>query len=485
MPRVSYAAARYNAAMDVAAAQVEPSPSISRPSRSATALNAILALGIILRLAVLLSAGPFNPDRHFEVIEFVAQHRALPTSNIMDQSYQPPLYYVLMAPLLWLSDGPGLVHLASFGLSVANLYWIRRLLEHPLLRTFCGDGGAGEWARAAGFALLATLPQLIMFASFVSNDSLAMLLGTAIFAAWLGFLRVRTWRRLLLLGLAVGAGLLTKGTFVASGGALACVLPLILWIPRRFVSFRIGAVAAFCTIWIAVGSYKYIENYQRLGTPIVHNQDNVNPTALAMRNTWRGWQTVYDVNVLSLIQRPVIRAYDPSSYPLLLYATFWYSHIPESSFDGNLRGYDWIGRLQYVLGIVPTLVFLGGIVVPAIALVRVLMRSSPHTPMHDVLAGALALFVSNVVIVMVAGIKYQNWSSFQARLCFPSALPMLILFWTGMNALHAYGRLRWIHGLSVAICLACAIGGCIYFFVEIALAYGLIPGGEPQEWWHP
>lgn len=458
----------------------------SSADRISKLLGLLLVLGIALRLAVLLSAGPFNPDRHFEVIEYVAAHRALPTSNLLDQSYQPPLYYVLLTPLLWLSGGPGLIHVASFALSVGNLWWIRRLLDHPLLREWTGSGGAGALTRVAGFALLATLPQFIMFSSFISNDALALLIGTSIFAAWLGYVRSPGWRPLVWLGIAVGFGLLTKGTFLLSGVALAIGLLFVLRSTATSGRRRAAVVATFCCIWIVLGAYKYVENTQRLGRPIVHNQDHVNPTSLAMQNTWKGPETIYNIDVWSLVRRPVVRAYDPGSYPQLLYGTFWYAHFVESTYDGNLTGYGWVGSVMYLLGIVPSIVFLVGVAGGVAMLFRIVTRKVDTACPHDlVLIGATLLFLSNFAIVMAAGVKYQNWSSFQARLCFQSALPMLVLLWTGMTILRDFRPLRWLYWLSIATCFACAASGVMYFAVEVALTYGLLPSGEPIEWWKP
>src|SRR5204863_2335255 len=147
-----------------------------------------------------------------------------------------------------------------------------------------------------------------------------MLIGTAQFAVAVAWLKRPTTGLLVALGLLVGAGLLTKGTFLLTGPALTIV------VARR--QPRASVITAFCLIWLITGCYKYVENTVYLGRPIVHNQDIQDAIAQSQRGTWKGWQTLIDVNVIKLIRRPILQINNTFSYPLLMYGTFWYPHIP-------------------------------------------------------------------------------------------------------------------------------------------------------------
>lgn len=167
--------------MDEALPQEDPA---ARP------LDIWLGVGLLLRLLVLLTALPFNADRHFEVIQFIAQHHALPTSNVIDTSYQPPRYYLLMLPFYLATRGPKLPHVATFAISCATLGLVRRAISEASVRVRVRVPLPA--ARVVAFALCATLPQFAIYSGFLSNDSLAFLVGAGLFLAAIAYARMPT-----------------------------------------------------------------------------------------------------------------------------------------------------------------------------------------------------------------------------------------------------------------------------------------------------
>lgn len=438
------------------------------------ALNWLLACGILLRLAVFFTAGPFNPDQHYEVIQYIAEHHALPVSNQLSQSYHPPLYYLLMAPLYAMWPDPKLLQFASFLLSSANLILIRWLLR---------DRGLipQPTARLVAFALACFLPEFVMFGNFVSNDTLTMLVGTLLFAGLARYVAGPSTGRMITVAALVGVGLLTKGTFLLVGPALALIV-LLVESRRHNLSRALAATALFCLTFAAIGCYKYVENVVHLGRPFVNNQDTDSVYTQMQRGTWKGPATIYDIDVTKLIRRPILQVHNTFSYPLLMYGTFWYSHIPDSSFRANIGGYAWVGSLIYSVAIVPTLIFLIGVGRAAIVLTQFL-RSKAETRLADhrstLVVGSLLMLVANLAIVIAAGVKYDVWACFQSRLCFQSMFPAMMLFGYGADVLpaRAGARSRALRGAIWMICWA-TVGCCLlYFAVEIAFARGLLPAG--------
>ena len=102
----------------------------------------------------------------------------------------------------------------------ANLVLIWRLLRSRLLIS-------RDDARLIAFALACFLPQVVMFGDFVSNDTLTMLLGTLQFAVAIAWLQRPQLKTLIILAVLVGAGLLTKGTFLLTGPALGVIIAIV------------------------------------------------------------------------------------------------------------------------------------------------------------------------------------------------------------------------------------------------------------------
>src|SRR4051794_30775809 len=91
-------------------------------------LRRLLYAGVLLRLVLFEPFYPINRDDHLGVIRFILAHHALPTSDVLQQSYHPPLYYLLAAPFVALGDVRG-GEVLSFVLSVLNLILLARVLS--------------------------------------------------------------------------------------------------------------------------------------------------------------------------------------------------------------------------------------------------------------------------------------------------------------------------------------------------------------------
>jgi hypothetical protein len=138
-------------------------------------------------------------------------------SSIQYEDHQPPLYYMLLAPVYRLTNGSlTALRLASVVIGagvVIGAYAVS-------LRAFRGEFGVA-WAAAA---FVAFLPQHVHILASVNNDALAWALCGAILWASIDYAdggKTRPW----MLGLLVGAALLTKSTAYLMGGvALVAVL---------------------------------------------------------------------------------------------------------------------------------------------------------------------------------------------------------------------------------------------------------------------
>jgi 4-amino-4-deoxy-L-arabinose transferase-like glycosyltransferase len=423
----------------------------------------VLAMGVIVRVIVFLYMGYFNNDNHLEVIKYVADNWLPARADQFNQAYHPPLYYFLAAPLLHLGNLPA-VHALSLILSIATLVLIAILL--------CQTPWVTDKFRHWCLALAALQPQFIMHGLFISNDALAIFLGVLIFFQCRCLQQKPSRFNACLLGTWLGLGLLTKATFLAFVGPLI----LFIWmvrrqhrLPRRWLLSELSLFLLFASV---LGCYKYAENFFLFGNPVVSNLD-LWAWARSQQPTWIGPQSLFDFNLSKLVRNPIISISSAHSYPLMLYGSFWYPLIPESTFHGNLIApINRLGSLIYIVALCPTLLTGVGAVQMAMAAARFGSEATP-IPSADngdraVYEGSLLLtLVLNLVLILIVGWRSDVWSVFQGRLLFPSYFVFLLAFNRGMEWAQS-SRPMMIATRSLMISLLVLF--LTYFVAEIWLA---------------
>ncbi|NIR49739.1 hypothetical protein GWO43_14640 [candidate division KSB1 bacterium] len=407
-------------------------------NQSGNSLRKILIAGILLRIVVYIFLQPNNNDPHLEVIEFIVNNGRLPTSNQFVTSFHPPLYYLMAAPLAMI--GPAkVVQLLSLVFSVGNLFLLYYLVKSTrLLRSAS--------AKSHALLLAALLPQLVLFGSFISNDTLSFFIGSLLFIQVFRYIERSSVGNLALLGFILGVGLLTKGSFLA-------FLPVLLGVVvvmglRHKISLRkhAQAVAVFCAITAVVGSYKFVANTIHLGKPILTSEDLKNDPKWRwigrQGGTYQGLKSFLDFNVIKLVRHPFLSDYTKHSYPLLLYSTFWYSHIKESNFNAT-RDYphSLLPRAIYFIGLAPTLLMVlgaGSYLWRNRWPITIARGSEDEFRLQMCEAVILLVLLLNFALVFSWGFKHDAWSFFQARLLFPAFFSIMILFGLGYEILVSW-----------------------------------------------
>ncbi len=238
-------------------------------------------LGMVLAAYVIaaLSYAHFTPDwqspdepAHYNYIATIAETGSLPVLQLGDynqailsnlvatrftnpalattlryESHQPPLYYLLASPVYWVSGG-NLFALRLFGvfIGLCTLTLLYLCLELVFPRKTLIVVGATAFA--------ALLPMHVSILSSVNNDGMAELLIMASMLVLLHWIRERFYaasnsidsvdnipvfrrqdrQQLLLLGLLLGLGMLTKiYAYILTPIALAAIV-LLIWIEPRF-----------------------------------------------------------------------------------------------------------------------------------------------------------------------------------------------------------------------------------------------------------
>lgn len=155
-----------------------------------------------------------NGDYDQKYIETIVGSRFDPQYSVAPLTYedwQPPLYYLLQTPVYWLSGGSLLaLRLCSMLLGAGVV-----ILAYGVARRVFPEQ---RWVAATTAVFIAFLPQHLTMLTSVNNDSLAELLIGAILFVLLGLLEIGDWKleigrkRLILLGVLLGLGFLTKAT---------------------------------------------------------------------------------------------------------------------------------------------------------------------------------------------------------------------------------------------------------------------------------
>ena len=386
--------------------------------------------GIVLRLVTFMVLAPQNRDFHLGVIIRIVDTGRLPISNATDQSYHPPLYYLLAAPILALTHRPKAVQLLSLAFAIATLivlFWLT--VRSPLF----GSPRERLWT----FALLAVQPQLITYGLYISNDTLATLIGAVCFWLFWRWLEQPSAARLRALGLACGAGLLTKASFLAFAAVFACAVPVMTYRFDRATAAR--RTLEFLALVMAVGSYKYIENLWYFGTPFVTTLDGSYAWIAEQASGRHFPQAYFGVAVRPLFLDAMGNTRQP--YIAMLFRTFWLEYLPMSNLVLARRDpFFAAGAAALLAAVVPTALMVAGIVEGLVTLPRWLCRREEFDRETRVeLAKRVAIAVLVALLALLTAEEYRThvWSIMHARLLLPAcvgAYAALAIGWSRLRA---------------------------------------------------
>lgn len=431
-------------------------PSASWP---ALALVVIAFVALAAAYSVAVPAYETNDEPwHYMYVRGLALGRGLPVQRpgdaryVPEEGHQPPLYYLLAAPLLQLSGldrfevvavenpdplrrpnrylhpvpgerfpyagavrGLHLVRLLSVALGALAVVFIYLAARVAL--------PASPPVPVAVAALAATVPQVVFVHAGVTNDALATLIGSGLFWSLLRVLRAEPLiRRAAVIGLWFGLGLLTKHAFLALAPAVALAL---LWAPGPLQT-RLRAIAIAAGLALLIAGWWYARNTLLYGDPL----------AMALQR---------EMNPSGLYPRSLTDPYFVTDFPLVTFFSFF-------AVFGWLSLYVWL----------PVYIFYGLVVAYALAgLAFLWLRPLPACPLDPPAWRAIALSIVSVGS-LYAGLLHYNLTFIQpqGRLLFPAlgaAALLVVLGWQCLLAPWPDGRRRVLLALplaNVAIALA-------------------------------
>jgi hypothetical protein len=271
------------------------------------------------------------------------------------EAQQPPLYYLLLAPIQRAAGSASLpARVLLMRLATLLVTSLTILAGFAVARLVLSSEGMAVGVAA----LISAMPGFLMTAARVANDGLAAVIFAALMWVMVSAGGLHGMRRALLAGLLLGAGLLTKAYFLAAVPAVASIFA---WRMCRSHGARARAVIEALAVFGVAGvlsSWWYIRNH-------------------ALTGTWSGLQQVAARSDLSLWDLAVRI---PSVHWRRFFDTAFSSHI----WSGNWSFLQLRGWMYHFFAVV-ALVAAAGLLVSA-------WRGRDTRPRAPILAGFYGFF---------------------------------------------------------------------------------------------
>lgn len=372
----------------------------------------------------------FDAPDHLSYITYLQENHSLPPPLQGEEMYQPPLYYLISAVVLSLShlttaNPPGIIVLRTltmlFGIGqIFLLYATLRLL-------FPGRPNI----QLVGTGLAAFLPMQLYLSHYPTNETLAALLVSAsvYLALRILILGTSSWQAYSLVGLLLGAALLTKMTAVV-------VVPfIVLALCRHLTEERASArkwtitLGSMAVIVVSTCSWHYFR-LSKYGSPLIGPWGDPVTGLPWWQDDGYGTISYFSRFGVSLV-RPLFSV--TSSFLDGLYSTLWGDGLCAGVPD-LLQRPPWNYSLMcagYLLSLFPTILLLIGAVIASVELFRNL-RSDLLLLVGFPVAVAVALVFFNLKVPGYGSVKAFYGLSALIPLCFFGAL--------GWNVITRGGR---------------------------------------------
>ena len=301
----------------------------------------------------------FDAMQHLNYIKYLQEHHSLPLPAQGMVMFHPPLYYLISAVVLSLfnltTDDPSAILVLR---TLTMLFGIAQfVLVFAALRLIFPNRSN---LQLVGGGLAAFLPMQLYLSHYPTNETLAALLVSAslYFALRTAKGGAATWKSYCVLGLLIGAALLTKATAVLVVPFIVLALARQLACERASVTRWVGTLGSMFLIAILICAWHYIRVSQ-YGSPLIGGSD---PMIGVFWWQDDGYHTVsYFARFGESLVHPLFSA--TASFFDGLYSTLWGDGLCSGVSDLSIRP-PWNYNLMcagYLLSLLPTLLLLVGV----------------------------------------------------------------------------------------------------------------------------
>jgi hypothetical protein len=404
----------------------------------------VLGLGIVLRLMLCLVNREANDD-HMEAICLIADRKAIPEAWECAECFQPKAFYLMNAGVLLAFNitGPDAriiaIQMVNLVLSFFILWFIWKYLKSkPFSNT----------VRLMVFAFAALNPCLAGINGQVTNDTLIILLGVLSLYYADRFLSSGSWRDGLLMSLFVLLSPIVKGSglVIAIGVFMLLSVHILFSLPEiRMRILKIGLMLFISCVAIVPFAGGYYYSYINYGTPF---STGIGPSANKRDSEpfrWRpGIQSVaggyLTFRLGGMLEQPYIND-DPDNFPLhrtsvwsQMYGRTMFLHFDQHppSWKSTAPAILFAGRLALVLGLIPALLFLLGLLQSLMEF----MRKYKFNIRKFVLSGDwhhLVFIAGFTGFIILYTRDYPDFSTMKSVFLFPALAAFLYAFAKGYS----------------------------------------------------
>ncbi len=340
--------------------------------------------------------------------------------TVQYEDHQPPLYYLLQAPIYALTDGNlHALRLVSvvLGAGVVLCAWAVIRLVFP------------QWPAVAlaGAGFVAFLPQHLSILASVNNDALAELIAGLTLLAVVRYLDSRRSGEQfdpLALGVLAGVAMITKTTIYFLGGIVALAV-LLRWRRERWPLRRAGReLGAVVLPVLLMGGLWWGRNIAVYGGVDVFGLQRHNAVTVGQLRTGDYIEVVLGGSERQYLENMVTTTFHS------FWGQFGWMAIP---MPANV----------YRLFLLFTLAVLAGVVLFA-------RRQGGPRSLSDPQRDALVIFAAVIVFVGLAYLLYnRDFVQFQGRYLYPALIPIALLVGIGLSGWVALfddriPALRWL-----------------------------------------
>jgi len=450
-------------------------------------LLSIFLIAIALRICLSIANEEAN-DNHFEVIKIIKDEGHLPAKGRCAESFQPKLYHVCAAAVLKLLPFSS----CAIQKRIAQIInCIAGIITIYIVYLFLINVNLNNNLKTICFSLIALNPKLIGINAQATNDSFVILFSTlTLYFTYRFFAEKKFTHFLYMTAFAILAGL-SKGTGLVLFPSILLIFTARLLKNRNLsLNFKKGYLSCsliFSFLFLGIvpflGQYWY--EYHHFTSPFIPN-GNKNPSPQFIKKTYYGRPGVTSIidsyftfRLLDLIKHPAItngrRKYS-------LHRTSLWSQLYGRShfiyFDRWPPGWQTknkiildMGRLIFILALVPTFILLLGIIKELNMWVNAVIKrkfdfiENTNEWVFDIFFGFYIFFI------IVLTLRHRDFAFMKAIYLFPALLAALHLFIKGIG----YIKAAWGRNRKLSLCLNYIFGMLffLYFLTTTRLIYKL------------